>query len=290
MKPRVLTIFALAALQAGMATPARADLLEAVNRSRLHECAHPSAVQLRDSPRLRQAALAVADGVPLASALRMAGYRALQSSALHLSGAASDAQVSGLLAGSSCARLTDPKLTEIGVQRRGRDIWMVLAAPASLPSLRDAPLIRRRILDLVNAARQGGRRCGPKAYPAAAPLSLNSVLTSAALTHSEDMAAHVQFDHRGHDGSTPAARVADAGYGGYLVVGENIAAGVMTPEEVTRGWLESPAHCENIMDPRFSDIGIAFAVNYSSPELVYWTQDFAAPRRSHAAGTSTSNR
>jgi uncharacterized protein YkwD len=49
--------------------------------------------------------------------------------------------------------------------------------------------------------------------------------------------------------------------------------------EVTQGWLSSPAHCENIMDPRFSEIGIAFAVNMASAEAIYWTQDFAAPLR-----------
>jgi uncharacterized protein YkwD len=38
------------------------------------------------------------------------------------------------------------------------------------------------------------------------------------------------------------------------------------------------------MDPRFSEIGIAFAVNTATSELVYWTQDFAAPRRVHPAG------
>jgi len=31
------------------------------------------------------------------------------------------------------------------------------------------------------------------------------------------------------------------------------------------------------MDARFSEIGIAFAVNPSSSELVYWTQVFAKP-------------
>jgi uncharacterized protein YkwD len=102
------------------------------------------------------------------------------------------------------------------------------------------------------------------------------------------MATYAVFDHRGHDGSSPAVRVERAGYGSYLVVGENIAAGAMTPAEVTQGWLESPAHCENIMDSRFSEIGIAFTVNLASSELVYWTQVFAAPRRPHIAGGKTS--
>jgi uncharacterized protein YkwD len=115
---------------------------------------------------------------------------------------------------------------------------------------------------------------------------LSAVLTDAALFHSQEMAAHNEFDHSGHDGSSPAVRVSRAGYGNYVIVGENIAAGAMTPAEVTQGWLDSPPHCENIMDPRFSEIGIGFAVNTASPQLIYWTQDFAAPRRVHAVATS----
>jgi uncharacterized protein YkwD len=30
------------------------------------------------------------------------------------------------------------------------------------------------------------------------------------------------------------------------------------------------------MDPRFTEIGIAFAVNPATAEAVYWTQDFAS--------------
>ena len=37
------------------------------------------------------------------------------------------------------------------------------------------------------------------------------------------------------------------------------------------------------MDARFSESGIAFAVNLASTELVYWTQVFAAPREPHTA-------
>jgi len=61
-------------------------------------------------------------------------------------------------------------------------------------------------------------------------------------------------------------------------VGENIAAGAMTPDEVTAGWLASPAHCENIMDGRFLLIGIGYAENRQTRSVVFWTQDFAARR------------
>jgi uncharacterized protein YkwD len=278
----------LAALLAAAPVVARADLLQAVNSARLQACAQPARLPLHDSPRLRQVAQQMADGETLHSALGSAGYRATHATVLRVSGATSEGEVSGLLSANDCALLTDAQFKEIGVQRRGRDVWIVLAAPAAIPSLRDAPLIRRQILDLVNRARQTGRRCGAKSYPPAAPLNLSTELTSAALTHSLDMAAHAEFDHRGHDGSSPSARVEGAGYTNYVIVGENIAAGVMTPAEVTEGWLRSPPHCENLMDGRFSEIGIAFAVSYSSGELVYWTQDFAAPRRVRSAAAASS--
>jgi uncharacterized protein YkwD len=155
---------------------------------------------------------------------------------------------------------------------------MVLAAPIALPAPGEAATVNRRILELVNEARAAGRRCGGKYFSPAGPLALDAALTHAALDHSRDMAAHDAFDHRGHDGSTPATRVERAGFADHLIVGENIAAGVMTPVDVTQGWLASPPHCENIMDGRFTLIGIAFAENLRTRSAIFWTQDFAAHR------------
>ena len=269
----------LVALLTMLPAAARADLYEVVNRARLQGCQASVTAPLHASSKLAAAAARMANGQSLHASLVSAGYVSTQSSAVHLSGAVGDAEVAQVLAASYCAQLTEPRLTEMGAQRRGRDVWMVLAAPVPIPAAGDAAVIGRQILDLINGARKSGRRCGGKLYPAAAPLTLNTGLTAAALAHSQEMARYAQFEHRGHDGSSPAARVERAGYGSYLVIGENIAAGAMTPREVTQGWLSSPAHCENIMDPRFAEVGIGFAVNLSSAELVYWTQDFAAPRR-----------
>jgi uncharacterized protein YkwD len=268
-------LFALLGL---FSATAQADVIDAVNWARTHGCTS-SRAPLRDSAKLRQAAQQLASGASLQSSLASTGYLAAQSSAIHLSGAVNDAQLANILANHYCGSLADPKLTELGVQRRGRDVWMVLAAPVSLPTPGDADLVARQILDLVNKARLSGRRCGGANYPAVPPLTLNPELSSAALTHSQSMARYDEFDHRGHDGSSPAVRVQRAGYGSYVIVGENIAAGAMTPAEVTEGWLQSPAHCENIMDARYVEIGIAYAVNTASSQLVYWTQDFAAKRR-----------
>lgn len=269
----------IAGLWLALPCAAHADLLSAVNWARLHGCAASATrVPLRNSSQLQKAALRLASGAALHDALTAVGYVASQTAALHFSGAASDSQVVGMLTANYCRTLIDPALREIGLVRRGRDVWLVLAAPVSMPRAADAVSVSRRILELVNAARAAGRRCGAQYFAPAAALTLDAGLTRAALAHSEEMARYAAFDHRGHDGSTPAQRVERAGYGAHRIVGENIAAGAMSPAEVTEGWLASSAHCENIMDGRFTQVGIAYAASPNPEAGLYWTQDFAAPR------------
>lgn len=259
---------------------ATADALDDANWARLHGCGHAVLqTALHASPALQHAALQMASSGTLHEALAGVGYFAARSSVLHLSGSVTDAQIRRALTANFCATLTNVKFREIGAAIHDRDVWLILAEPASVPAAADTPVVERRILDLVNAARSAGRRCGGKYFPAVPPLTLNSVLGAAALAHSRDMALHDEFEHRGHDGSTPETRVRSAGYGPFRIVGENIAAGAMSAVEVTRGWLASAPHCENIMDGRFTQIGIAFAANLRSSGGLYWTQDFAAPGR-----------
>jgi uncharacterized protein YkwD len=262
---------------------AAADALGAANWERLHGCGAAAAgTPLQTSPKLQQAAKRYADGASLQGAVAATGYLAALSSAIHLTGPVSDVEIERLLGTRYCRTLQDPQFRDFGAERRGRDLWMVLGAPVALAAPGDAPSVNRRILSLVNEARAAGRRCGAKYFAPVGPLTLDPALTRAALEHSRDMAAHDAFDHRGRDGSTPAVRVNRAGFGDHRIVGENIAAGAMTPGEVTQGWLASPAHCENIMDGRFTLIGIAYAENLHTRSAVFWTQDFAAHRLSAA--------
>jgi uncharacterized protein YkwD len=63
-------------------------------------------------------------------------------------------------------------------------------------------------------------------------------------------------------------------------VGENIAYGPKSADEVVQGWLDSPGHCENIMDPRFAEMGIAYAMGRSSRRGLFWVQLLVAPKAS----------
>jgi uncharacterized protein YkwD len=132
----------------------------------------------------------------------------------------------------------------------------------------------KQMLTLVNNARAQTRSCGTESYQAAAALSWNCRLESAAHAHSASMAKNNYFSHTGKDGSSPGDRISNAGYA-WMTYGENIAAGYRDAESVMDGWLTSPGHCANLMNPKFKDIGVGI-VNGSGSYGIYWTQDFAA--------------
>lgn len=135
----------------------------------------------------------------------------------------------------------------------------------------------RGVLELVNEARAAARRCGFKRHDAAPPLARSALLERAALAHARDMAARSELDHAGSDGSTPGERATRAGYV-WRAVGENIAFGQRTAEQVVASWLDSPGHCANLMDADFTEMGVASAVAPGAKATIYWVQLFAAPR------------
>jgi uncharacterized protein YkwD len=138
--------------------------------------------------------------------------------------------------------------------------------------------VRTRVVDLVNAARSSARKCGRERFAAAPPLNVSRKLTDAAEDHAHDMLTKQYFEHRGADGSQPKDRVLRAGYEPRLS-GENIALGPESAEEVVAGWLKSPGHCANIMEPRFRDIGVGLASGKKRGQI-YWVQTFGNPMES----------
>lgn len=143
-------------------------------------------------------------------------------------------------------------------------------------SRESGPEVRARVVELVNEARRHGRRCGSERFAAAPPLTTSRPLNDAAAEHARDMAKKKYFEHEGSDGSQPRDRVARAGYQSILT-GENIALGPESAEEAVAGWLASPGHCANIMEPRFRDIGVGLATGKKRGQI-YWVQNFGAPR------------
>ena len=133
------------------------------------------------------------------------------------------------------------------------------------------------LLALVNQARAEARACGTDNFEAAPPLSWSCRLESAARSHSEDMATVNFFSHTGSDGLQVKDRVNATGYS-WGRVGENLAAGMSTAAAAVDGWLSSDGHCANIMNPDFSQMGLARASSSGSDFGTYWTQVLARPQ------------
>lgn len=223
----------------------------------------------------------VGAGTFLDLAIEQAGYQAAKAEAIYVAGPPDAQAVMASIEAKYCKALLNPDFSDIGAVRSG-DSWLVVLAKAAPPPainlLPDPETAGKAVLEAVNAARAIPRNCGERYFPAARSVAWNGSLGDAALMHSRDMAAKRYFSHKGKDGSSAAERALRAGYR-WLRIGENIAAGQSSPEEVVAGWLTSPGHCENIMNNGFTEMGAAYAVNRSRAEpRAYWTQVFAAPR------------
>lgn len=111
------------------------------------------------------------------------------------------------------------------------------------------------------------------------PLRWNPLLGEAATRHGVAMARTRLFDHVGTDGSTVRERVDAAGYR-WQVIGENLAAGHPSLEDAVVGWLRSRTHCAALLDPRFTEFGLARTETASPSDAygTYWTLVLGQPR------------
>lgn len=259
---------------------AASDLYAVINRLRAGggNCAVAEKLPpLKPQAVLERVARELARGKKLQQSLTAAGYRAMRSRALDISGNGAGAQAEAMLAKqSSCALLQDAAMQEVGVYVDARQVWIVMAAPFA-PSVKlSEQAAGQRVLELVNQARASPRFCGDRAFNAARPVRWNDALAEASRLHAEDMARNNYFSHGGHDGSSPEQRVERAGYK-FRATGENIAAGQTNPEDAVADWIKSPDHCANLMNPAFTEMGSAYAVDSASTMGVYWTQDLGTP-------------
>lgn len=86
------------------------------------------------------------------------------------------------------------------------------------------------------------------------------------------MVGRDQFTH----GGAFMDRISAVGFD-WSTVGENIATGYETPASVVRGWMDSPGHCANILNPAYREVGTGVSagrIRGVSSLSGTWTQDF----------------
>jgi uncharacterized protein YkwD len=98
------------------------------------------------------------------------------------------------------------------------------------------------------------------------PVQPNADLRQAALSHSNEMVSQGYFEHTSPAGVSFLDRIETTGYIHGVrswVVGENLVWGsgpLSTPQALVTAWMNSPPHRENLLRPRFREIGIAAVV------------------------------
>jgi hypothetical protein len=93
-----------------------------------------------------------------------------------------------------------------------------------------------------------------------ASLSLNAKLDAAAQACADDMAARDYWSHYTPEGNPPWIWVSAQGYA-YQKLGQNLATGFSDEQATIDGWMNSPPHRENLLDPSFTEVGFGYANN-----------------------------
>jgi len=149
---------------------------------------------------------------------------------------------------------------------------------------------QQKLLDAINKERSQNRTCGSRGtFPAVQGLTWNNRLYNSALEHVTDLAYSDTFSHNGSGTKYDITgqgkpskfyeRIVHSGYKKYYSVGENIAGGQRSVEEVMKAWMASPGHCENIMKATYTQVGIAIIIKPDSEYQIYWGQNFGSQKK-----------
>ena len=111
-----------------------------------------------------------------------------------------------------------------------------------------------------------------------ASLFENAELNASALAKANDMFQNQYFEHVSPAGLAPGELVLEYGYK-YIVAGENLILGNFVSErELVRSWMDSPGHRANILNNRYSEIGVAVVKGTYKGESVWMgVQEFGLP-------------
>ncbi len=210
-------------------------------------------------------------------AMQEAGYQASAAQFVQISGPSSADQVMEMVEQRYCRVLRSIEYAEIGVTRSGNEWQIVVASPLVSQYVKDRDWmdVGQEVLAEVNLARREARSCGDQTFEATHALTWDARLARAALKHSRQMAENGILSHAGPEGEQVESRVGMTNYE-WRKLGENVAVGQSSPEQVVSAWLHSPGHCTNIMSPEFTDMGAAFEARPQTSS--YWTQVFGSTR------------
>jgi uncharacterized protein YkwD len=152
---------------------------------------------------------------------------------------------------------------------------LACSAPASPENPQDVaqpvpvvvPEVAAAVVELTN---------GERTRAGLAALASNASLMRAAQIHAEQMAQFGRLDHVLPDATYPRPehRLAAVSYR-WQAYAENVAFGQRTAAEAVNGWMQSPGHRANMLNPAYTEMGAGYARDPSGRP--YWVQVFGKP-------------
>lgn len=109
-------------------------------------------------------------------------------------------------------------------------------------------------------------------------LLLNEKLNKVATKKVNDLFSKEYFEHISPNGEGVSDLAHDIGYE-YLMIGENLAMGSFgSGQEIVQAWMDSPGHRTNILNQKYTEIGIAVKIDlFKGVETLMAVQIFAKP-------------
>lgn len=115
-------------------------------------------------------------------------------------------------------------------------------------------------------------------------LAMNPTLVAVAQAKANDMAEKSYFAHTSPEGIEPWHWFETVGYS-YAHAGENLAINFSDSADVEHAWMNSPAHRDNILNSKYTEIGIATAQGaYEGRTTTFVVQVFGTPSFTRSAG------
>jgi uncharacterized protein YkwD len=186
--------------------------------------------------------------------------------------------IAGLLAAGLIA--FSPRVMSLVDQAFSRPVVHQPKPVSPPPGVKHLEKVEDLVLEMTNQARRA------KGLP---PLSQDEELTKVARAYSDDMLLRRFFDHTTPDGVTFDERISDHYPHWIYLVGENIwSAFGYNPgnpsklaKEIVDDWLSSPGHRENLLDPRFTHLGVGVSARNSA---IRATQEFVGRSKVFSLG------
>ena len=107
-----------------------------------------------------------------------------------------------------------------------------------------------------------------RAKVGAAPLKFAKDLAASAYVRAVELPT--KFSHTRPNGTKCFTAMPHRGH----ILGENLAGGQSSPKQVVQAWMDSPTHRDNILNPKYSELGVVYYYQAKSKYKHYWVQHF----------------